>query len=102
LGMQLGYTKYCCFICEWNSHANDSHDTKKDWPLHKHLVSGQESVAHKPLVDPTKIFLSSLHIKLGLMQNFVKAMNKNVEDFNISTLFLRVSDAKNKFSLPYI
>jgi hypothetical protein len=21
LGMQLGYTKYCCFICQWDSRA---------------------------------------------------------------------------------
>jgi len=25
LGMQLGYTKYCCFICEWDSRVKELH-----------------------------------------------------------------------------
>ena len=25
IGLQAGYTKYCCFLCEWNSRARDSH-----------------------------------------------------------------------------
>jgi hypothetical protein len=29
LGMQLGYTKYCCFICEWDSRAKDKHYSVK-------------------------------------------------------------------------
>ena len=32
VGLQLGYTKYCCFLCEWNSREKDSHYIKKDWP----------------------------------------------------------------------
>jgi hypothetical protein len=31
LGMQLGYTKYCCFICEWDSRAKDKHYSVKHW-----------------------------------------------------------------------
>ena len=30
-----------------------------------------------PLVDPKSVRLPSLHIKLGLMKNFVKAMDVN-------------------------
>ena len=30
MGLQLGYTKYCCFLCEWNSRAKDSHYINKD------------------------------------------------------------------------
>jgi len=25
LGMQLGYTKYCCFLCEWDSRGKKNH-----------------------------------------------------------------------------
>ena len=25
LGMQLGYTKYCCFLCEWDSRDKKNH-----------------------------------------------------------------------------
>ena len=30
LGMQLGYTKYCCFLCMWDSRGRSSHDIKED------------------------------------------------------------------------
>ena len=97
LGMQLGYTKYCCYICEWDRRDKQSHYIKKDWPLRKNLVPGQKNVAHEPLVDPTKIFLPPLHIKLGLMKNFVKAMNKEGEAFRyLRQMFPRITDAKIK------
>jgi hypothetical protein len=31
LGMQLGYTKNCRFICEWDSRAKDKHYYVKHW-----------------------------------------------------------------------
>ena len=30
MAFQLSYTKYCCFLCEWNNREKDSHYTKKD------------------------------------------------------------------------
>ncbi|KAL6464577.1 hypothetical protein MHYP_G00268940 [Metynnis hypsauchen] len=92
LGLQLGYTKYCCFICEWDSRAKESHYCRQSWPLRK-----TKNVAHKPLVEPAKIFLPPLHIKLGLMKNFVKAMNKEGEGFRyLRQMFQRISEAKIK------
>jgi len=29
LGMQLGYTKYCCFLCEWDSRDKQNHYVNK-------------------------------------------------------------------------
>mgnify|MGYP003623728426 FL=1 len=29
LGLQQGYTKYCCFLCEWDSRAKDKHYVKR-------------------------------------------------------------------------
>ena len=43
LGMQPGYTKYCCFICEWNSRARKSHYIQKDWPLRDELIPAKKS-----------------------------------------------------------
>ena len=34
------------------------------------------NVENQPLVEPNKILLPSMHFKLGLMKNFVKAMNQ--------------------------
>jgi hypothetical protein len=33
-------------------------------------------VENKPQVEPTNILLIYMHLKLGLMKNFVKAMNQ--------------------------
>ena len=30
LGLQQGFTKYCCFICEWDSRAQSLHYSRKD------------------------------------------------------------------------
>jgi len=32
LRMQLGYTKYCCFLCEWYSQDKKNHYANKLWP----------------------------------------------------------------------
>ena len=32
LGLQQGFTKYFCFICEWDSRAWSLHYSRKDWP----------------------------------------------------------------------
>jgi hypothetical protein len=34
-------------------------------------------VLNNPLVNPEKVFLPPLHIILGLLKNFLKAMDKN-------------------------
>ena len=39
------------------------------------------NVAQNPPVDPHKILLPPLHVKLGIVKNFVKAMHKNGEGF---------------------
>jgi len=33
LGLQLGYTKFPCFLCEWDSRDKAYHYVKRIWPL---------------------------------------------------------------------
>ena len=97
LGLQAGYTKFCCFLCEWDSRSRDQHYIKRDWPVRQALVPGSKNVKHEQLVDSEKNLLPPLHIKLGLMKNFVKAMDKNGEGFQyIKNKFPRISEAKIK------
>ena len=35
IGLEKGYTKFCCFLGKWDSHAKSIHYTKKKWPLRK-------------------------------------------------------------------
>jgi len=66
LGLQQGFTKYCCFICEWDSRGRSLHYSRKDWPARKSLEPGIMNVENQPLVEPSKILLPSVHSKLGL------------------------------------
>jgi len=74
LGLQLGYTKYCCFLCEWDSRATKQHYEVKNWSIREKLEQGIKNVLSESLVQSENIILSAPHIKLGLMKNFVKAM----------------------------
>ena len=96
-GLQGGYTKYSCFLCLWDSRAVTEHYSRKEWPERRCFVLGTQNVKHYPLVDSEKILLPSLHIKLGLVKQFIKAMNKDGDGFqHISALFLFLSEAKKK------
>jgi len=47
----------------------------KHWPHRQSLTSGMKNVVHKLLIKPNKVLPPPLHIKLGLMKNFVKALD---------------------------
>jgi hypothetical protein len=44
------------------------------WPERGNFVPGTKNILNEPLVDPQKILLLPLHIKLGLMKQFVRAL----------------------------
>ncbi|KAJ4431971.1 hypothetical protein ANN_20580 [Periplaneta americana] len=83
-GMQQGYTKFCCFLCDWDNRDRKSHYIHKQWPPRQNYIPGTKNISHEPLVNPQYVFLPPLHIKLGLMKIFVKALNRegiHDEDF---------------------
>lgn len=97
LGQQGGYTKYPCFICLWDSRARSEHWIRKDWPSRQSMVPGQLNVINEPLVPTDRIILPPLHIKLGLMKQFVKALNKGGDCYKyISKKFFNLSQEKIK------
>jgi len=81
LGLQCGYTKFPCFLCLWDSKARAQHWIKQDWPVREELVPGEKNVEAHPLVERSKIILPPLHIKLGIMKQFVEALNKDGDCF---------------------
>ncbi len=49
------------------------------------------------LVDPKEVLLPSLHIKLGLMKQFVKALDKTGDCFRyVNEVFPHLSEGKIK------
>ena len=97
LALQLGYTKYMCFLCLWDSQADKHHYSTTEWPSCTNFNPGKFNVQYIPLVEPSKVFLPPLHIKLGLFKNFVKAMDMEGEGFKyIGKKFPYKSEAKLK------
>ncbi|GFW17955.1 uncharacterized protein TNCV_2231361 [Trichonephila clavipes] len=92
-----GYTKFPCFLCEWDCRDRKQHYVKQTWPIRKTLIPGVKNVEGQSLVDPKKILFPPLHIKLGLMKQFVKALDKEGECFKyLCEQFPGLSDAKLK------
>ena len=96
LGQQGGYTKYPCFLCLWNSRAREVHWVQREWPR-RELILGEPNVIHEPLINRNKVIFPPLHIKLGLMKQFVKALDKEGQCFKyLRQSFPSLSDEKVK------
>ena len=96
LGMQLGYTKYCCLLRQWDSRDKKNHYVNKLWPKRTSQTPAEKNVVNPSLVLPEKIFLPRLHINLGPHEKtFVKGMDKTGRGLEyLRNEFLNVSDAK--------
>ena len=96
-GLQAGFTKYMCFLCKWDSRMKSEHYMRKCWPQRETFEVGSHNVIHEPLVDKEKIILPNLHIKLGIIKQFVKALDHDKPAFQyLQTKFPKISDAKIK------
>lgn len=103
LGLQGGYIKYPCFICMWHSRKDKIHwDLDKDGKPIKldervSMKIGDPNMINEPLIYKYNVLLPPLHIKLGLMKQFVKALVKiNLNFIYIKNLFPKISEAKIK------
>jgi hypothetical protein len=97
LGQQSGFTKYPCFLCMWDSRAKKDHWVKQVWPTRENMNVGTANIIHEPLVEREKIILPPLHIKLGLMKQFMRALKKDGDCFNyICRSFPGLSNEKLK------
>ena len=80
LGQQHGYTKYPYFLCMWDSKAREKHWIEANWP----------NIIYEPLFDRKKIIFPPLHLKLDLMNQFVKALS--TEDDCLKYIILAFSE----------
>lgn len=95
-GLQSDITKYCCFLCEWDSRCKEKHYIQSDWPS-RTFGPGERNVLTHPLVPAENIILPPLHIRLGLVKNFVRALAKDGEAMAyLLQFFSKLSEAKIK------
>lgn len=95
VGLQSGNTKYPCFLCLWDSRARDQHWVREKWPARTDWNVGYYNVSHESLVDRGRVLLPPLHIKLGLMKQFVKALDHKRNCYKyITSSFPKLTKAK--------
>ena len=68
-------------MCLWNSRDDSNHFSKVQWEPQETLNAGRFNVKYVPLADPKNILLPPLHIELGLMKCFVRAMDHQGSGF---------------------
>ena len=96
-GLQSGYAQFCCFLCLWDSRAKNEHYVRKHWPVRDETEQRKQNIEHKPLQQSHRIHLPPLHIKLGLFEQFVKAVGKDSFAFAyLAEKFPSLSQAKIK------
>ena len=67
----------------------------REWPARDDLQPEAHNVKHNALVPVDKILLPPLHIKLGLIKQFVTALDRDGETFQeMRSIFLKLSEAK--------
>ena len=59
-GLELGYTKFCCFLCLWNPRVKAEHYVGKDWRIRDEIEQGKHNIMHKPLVKSDRIFFTTI------------------------------------------
>ncbi len=97
MGLQGGFTKFPCYLCLWDSRDTKAHYHRRDWPQRTEFSVGRNNVKWEPLVDPRKVLMPPLHIKLGLMKQFVRALDKESAAFKyLQDFFPKLSEAKVK------
>jgi len=97
MGLQGGYTKYPCYLCLWDSRADAQHYTRRSWPIRTELCVGKQNIKYESMVEAEKVLMPPLHIKLGLMKQFVKKLDEKSEAFGyLKKFFPKLSEAKVK------
>ena len=95
MGLKSGFSKQQCFLCLWEGRRRDLHYTDFKWESRSEFVTGVQSVQHHPLVEPSKIIIPPLHLKLGIIKNFVKALKHDGLPMEaLKELFPKISNNK--------
>ena len=97
VGLQGGFTKFLCYLCHWDSRDTTAHYHKRIRPKRTEYSVGYSNIKWDPLIDPIKILLPPLRINLGLIKQFVKALDKNSDAFkHLQNFFTEISEAKTE------
>lgn len=86
-------------FCVWDYWARDQCYIGKDWPRREQSTPGSLNVKAHSLVEVNKFLLPLLHIKLGLMKNFMKGQEKDQGFQYLCLKFPQITHVKFKEDL---
>ena len=92
-GLQLGYTKFCCFLYEWDSTDRKHHFIQQRWSIRESLIPGQKNVVNTPFINPEKFIYLRCASDFDSI-NFAKQWIKIA--LYLKSKFPRTSDAEFK------
>lgn len=72
LGMKGGWPRNPCFLCNFNSRAKEHHYSDHRWAPRGDSVIRELSIEAEALVDRNNVMIPPLHVKLGVVKNFLK------------------------------
>ena len=75
--LQGGLMKFPCHFCHWDSRDTTAHYHRRICPKRTEYSVWYSNTKWDPLIDLIKILLPRLHINLGLIKQFVEALDKN-------------------------
>lgn len=97
MGMKPGYCRMQCYMCKWEGRKDNLHwnfTNGYEWPTREsYEINEHESIVNEPLIDPKNIIIPPLHVKLGLVKNFIKALGEPGRDY-LNHFFSKLSVKK--------
>ena len=76
LGQQVDLPSILAFCVFGTAGLAKRTGLEKNWPTRNEFTLGVLNILHESLVNPQHVLLPPLHIKLEMMKQFVKALNK--------------------------
>lgn len=96
-GLQLGWTNHACFLCDWHTRYAGNQYEKNDWPARGEQQIGEMNIQREALIPNERILIPPLHVKLGIMKNFVKSLPRESAGFQfLKDTFPHISSSKIK------
>ena len=99
-GVGVCSTKNPCILCDWhgtNRGAKSHLNYHQNVTTRSHIQLGQVGVVNEPLINLEDVLLPPLHVKIGLIAQFLKSLDTEGPAFEfLRNLFGHKSEAKLK------
>lgn len=97
-GLKMGFPKYFCYLCCWNTRNKDVDHYTHQWDSRTlNEKTANLGLIEEPMIEnPEDILLPPLHLKLGILKKFLAIVVKNNDEIFkcLKTIFPKLSNGK--------